>query len=159
LPFPDPKPGLVISYEYVWRDEHRQGVEQGRKARPCIIAGVREDDLGKVRVSVWPITHSPQDEADNAIELPPRVADYLSLDDDPQYIVTNEVNEFSWPGPDLQPTRNDEYDYGEIPGALFRQVQERFVEHARRGSVSKIPREFDARAEMERLKEEQNRKK
>ena len=41
----------------------------------------------------------------------------------------------------------------------FRQVKDQFMEHVNRGSASQVPRVFDPRAEMERLKAERKRNK
>jgi hypothetical protein len=39
--FPEPQPGLVISYAYLWSEEAEQGRIEGRKDRPCaIVVGV-----------------------------------------------------------------------------------------------------------------------
>jgi hypothetical protein len=32
--FPEPQPGLIISYAYLWHHEHRAGREEGLKDRP-----------------------------------------------------------------------------------------------------------------------------
>jgi len=37
MPLPEPEPGLVISYSYLWHYERAAGVEEGRKDRPCVI--------------------------------------------------------------------------------------------------------------------------
>jgi hypothetical protein len=40
---PEPVPGLVIRYAYLWLDEHRQGLEEGVKDRPCAVILVTEE--------------------------------------------------------------------------------------------------------------------
>ncbi len=37
MSFPDPHPGLVIRYAYLWKREHDEGREDGSKDRPCSI--------------------------------------------------------------------------------------------------------------------------
>src|SRR5882724_7975187 len=37
MPIPTPEPGLVISYAYLWHQEHEAGREEGRKDRPSVI--------------------------------------------------------------------------------------------------------------------------
>jgi len=55
---PDPEPGLVISYAYVWRREFEAGQEEGRENRPCVIVlSVNKQESG-TQVTVVPITHS-----------------------------------------------------------------------------------------------------
>jgi hypothetical protein len=35
MPLPEPEPGRVIRYNYLWAKEQEQGREEGRKDRPC----------------------------------------------------------------------------------------------------------------------------
>lgn len=35
--FPELEVGLVISYSYLWKEEEKQGLVEGRKDRPCAI--------------------------------------------------------------------------------------------------------------------------
>jgi hypothetical protein len=56
--FPDPHPGLVIRYAYLWKREHDQGREEGSKDRPCAIVVSVLDDEGEQEAMVLPITHS-----------------------------------------------------------------------------------------------------
>lgn len=59
MPLPTPHPGLVISYSYLWQDEHRRGEEEGRKNRPRAIVLTQQIAEGVPIVSVIPITHTP----------------------------------------------------------------------------------------------------
>ena len=55
---PEPRPGLVIGYAFLWREEAERGIEEGRKDRPCVIVlAVREIGL-QTHVTVAPITHA-----------------------------------------------------------------------------------------------------
>lgn len=57
---PNPEPGLVIPYAYLWRHEHRKGQEEGRKVRPVVIVlAVQSPKAGAPIVLVTPITHTP----------------------------------------------------------------------------------------------------
>ncbi|HLF09862.1 MAG TPA: growth inhibitor PemK [Gammaproteobacteria bacterium] len=158
MPYPDPKPGLVISYDYLWRDEHEQGHTLAKKSRPCIIAAVQQTDQGLL-VAVWPITHTAQE----AVPLPPRVAAHLGLDTQPQFIVASETNSFIWPGPDLKPyagssREGDVYDYGEIPAALFAAIQAAFAKHRAAGGPGPVHREFDPGEELRRYLEDRKKR-
>ena len=129
MPLPDPEPGLVISYVYLWRREHEAGQEEGRKDRPSVIvlAVARGVDSATL-VTVLPITHSAPAEPTLAVELPQSVKRHLGLDHDRSWIVVSEGNEFLWPGYDLRTVRNaDRYDYGFLPPRYFRQVLEAFL--------------------------------
>ena len=75
MPIPNPEPGLVISYAYLWHHEHQAGREEGQKDRPSVIvlAVEREADDATI-VTVLPITHSSPDDPISAIEIPLRAA-------------------------------------------------------------------------------------
>ena len=63
MAFPAAQPGLVIAYAYLWVHEQGQGLEEGRKDRPCAIVAARQIIEGREVVTVIPITHSPDDKA------------------------------------------------------------------------------------------------
>ena len=122
MALPDPQPGLVISYAYLWHREHRAGQEEGRKDRPCVIVlAIRRTPEGPLVVKVAPITHSLPDDMAIAMELPPAVKRHLGLDDARSWVILDEINEFAWPGFDLRPvTRaSNSYAFGFLPPRLF----------------------------------------
>jgi hypothetical protein len=131
VPLPDPVPGLVIRYSYLWYAEHALGREEGQKDRPCaIVAAIRSDADGETRVLVLPVTHSPPELPEYAIELPPRVKAHLRLDAERSWVVLSEWNEFVWPGPDLRRAPGgDERSvaYGMLPPGLFAAIRDRFL--------------------------------
>jgi hypothetical protein len=51
---PTPRPGLVISYAYLWAREHDRGTEEGQKDRPCAIVTARQMIEGREVVTVVP---------------------------------------------------------------------------------------------------------
>lgn len=126
---PDPETGLVIRYSYLWRHEAETGVEEGRKDRPCaIVLAHRREENGETVVLVAPITHTKPVFDPNAIELPMEVKRRLGLDDERSWIVTNDLNSFIWPGPDLRPTgsrTSDSIAYGFLPANLTRDLIQR----------------------------------
>jgi hypothetical protein len=130
LSLPEPEPGLVICYAYLWADEHEAGREEGIKDRPCAIVLARQIIEGVTVVTVAPITHTPPDDPALALEIPPQTKLRLGLDESPSWIIATEVNDFVWPGPDLRPipgTKPPRYDYGVLPPALFRNLRDRFL--------------------------------
>lgn len=58
MPLPNPVPGLVIRYSYLWASERAGGQQEGVKDRPCAVVLVTEDDVGERVVTVLPFTHS-----------------------------------------------------------------------------------------------------
>jgi mRNA-degrading endonuclease toxin of MazEF toxin-antitoxin module len=125
MPFPQPEPGLVISYSYLWRHEHNVGKKEGRKIRPCVIILSVEERNGEKIVTVAPITHTRSADSQCSVEIPSKVKRHLNLDDDRSWVVLDEVNQFSWPGFDLQPFPGSKtrYDFGFIPPKLFEKIR------------------------------------
>jgi hypothetical protein len=136
MALPDPQPGLVISYSYLWHHEHRAGREEGLKSRPCVIVlAIDQWDDGGTLVRVVPVTHSPPTDPAVAIELPQRVKQHLGLDADRSWVVVDEVNDFVWPGYDLRPIPGAPHriDYGFLPPRLFRSIVTRARDLWRQG--------------------------
>jgi hypothetical protein len=129
MALPEPEPGLVISYAYLWHDEHRSGQQEGRKDRPCVVVlAVERASDGATVVTVLPVTHSVPDNAAAAIEIPPRVKHKLGLDAQRSWIMVTEGNKFVWPGYDLRkvPGNPTRYAYGFLPPRLFSNVLRTF---------------------------------
>lgn len=140
---PDPELGLVISYSYLWHYEHRAGREEGRKNRPCVIVlAVETTGDGVTMVRVVPVTHAPPDNAAAAVELPAAVKRHLGLDDDRSWVILDEVNEFAWPGFDLQPVpgTRGRFAYGFLPPRLFDQLMLKLRQVWSGGQGKKTPR-------------------
>jgi mRNA-degrading endonuclease toxin of MazEF toxin-antitoxin module len=130
MPLPRPAPGLVISYAYLWRHEHRRGREEGAKARPCAIVLATATEADDIVVTVAPVTHSPPEDPALAVVLPAKVKRHLGLDDAPSWIMADEVNRFIWPGPDLRPisrAASGRFDYGFLPVDIFNALRRKIV--------------------------------
>jgi len=143
MSLPDPEPGLVISYAYLWHDEDAVGRVEGRKDRPCvIILSVEREAGGAVRVVVAPITHSRPGIEERGVEIPPRVKQHLGLDPLPSWVVVEEVNEFMWPGFDLRPIAGapERYAYGFLPPRLFAAVVAGLLDAWKRGKARRTSR-------------------
>lgn len=134
MPLPTPHPGLVIHYSYLWFDEHRRGLEEGSKDRPCVVLLAKNEGSEQV-VTVAPITHRPPAARDHGVEIPTPTKLRLGLDSAPSWIVVTEVNRFTWPGPDLRPVPARDhavFAYGPIPPGLLTQVQRALERSLRR---------------------------
>ena len=99
----DPHPGQVIRYAYLWHSEAKAGREEGAKDRPSVITYTKQNQDGTKTVGVSPITHAKQEGQGSAVPIPIKTARRLGLDDRQSYIVTNQYNRFTWPGPDIRP--------------------------------------------------------
>ena len=40
MALPEPRPGLVIRYAYLWRDQGLAGADEAAKDRPCVVGFV-----------------------------------------------------------------------------------------------------------------------
>jgi mRNA-degrading endonuclease toxin of MazEF toxin-antitoxin module len=96
---PPPVPGTVISYAYLWADEHEAGREEGAKDRPVaiVVAHAASGGDGRTIVVVVPITHTAPRRSTDALEIPAETKRRLGLDDDRWWVVLTETNVFPWP--------------------------------------------------------------
>lgn len=129
MALPEPKPGLVIRYDYLWSHEAAAGRDQGKERPACLVAA-SDSSLRPRFVVILPITHSPPDNDTVGIEIPARVKQVLGLDDAPSWVIVSEYNVDEWPNGGLAPLpgRPDVFSYGFIPPRLFGQVKEKFLE-------------------------------
>jgi hypothetical protein len=128
--WPQPRPGLVIRYSYLWEREAREGREEGTKDRPCaiILVVLREGEYPIVRV--LPVTHVPPADPVDALEIPQTTKRRLGLDSDRSWVVLSEANDFIWPGPDLRPATNSDPSsaaYGMLPPGFMKVLRERLL--------------------------------
>jgi hypothetical protein len=140
---PEPVPGLVILYSYLWLAEHRRGQEEGVKDRPCavILVTTNEDDARVV--TVLPVSHTPPGDPNLAVEISALVKRRLKLDDARSWVVLSEANRFVWPGPDLRPTTPGDsasVAYGPLPFALFEDIRLKFIAALKARRASAVPR-------------------
>ena len=138
MALPEPTPGLVIGYAYLWRNEALQGREEGRKDRPCVIVLAVQAVEGRTVVTVAPITHSPPQHPDLAVEISPETKRRLGLDGERSWIIAADLNRFIWPGVDLRPRSRgaSRYDYGPIPAGLYRELRDKMLALARAGRAT-----------------------
>jgi hypothetical protein len=140
---PEPVPGLVIRYSYLWAEEHRRGQEEGVKDRPCAIVLMTADAQGEQWVTVLPVTHTPPANREFSVEIPAATKRRLGLDDERFWVVLSEANRFLWPGPDLRPARQGDarsVAYGQLPYALFEEIRKKFISAVRARRAAVVPR-------------------
>lgn len=141
MAFPDPKPGLVVRYDYLWSSEAAAGRDQGKDRPTCLVAA--SDSLTRPRyVVLLPITHSPPDASTVGIEIPAKVKQAIGLDDAPSWVIVSEHNVDEWPNTGLSPIpgRPNAYSYGFIPPGLFAQIKAKFLELARQKKSAVVRR-------------------
>ena len=68
---PDPQPGLVIRYAYLWQRDATQGRDEGTKYRPAVVVlTVESDDEHGKTVLVAPITHRKPNDPTTGLRYP-----------------------------------------------------------------------------------------
>jgi hypothetical protein len=139
--FPDPKPGLIVRYDYLWSHEAAAGRDQGKDRPTCLVAA--SDSLAAPRyVVLLPITHSPPNAGTEGVEIPAKVKQALGLDDAPSWVIVSEHNVDEWPNAGVSPIpgKPSVFSYGFIPPGLFAQIKARFLELARQSKSRSIRR-------------------
>ncbi len=132
MAIPEPSPGLVVRYDYLWSREAAAGHTQGKDRPACLVAA--SDSETKPRfVVLLPITHSPPLGDTVAIEIPAKVRQAIGLDDEPGWVVVSEYNVDEWPNAGLSPLpgKPDAFAYGFLPPGLFATIKNRLLELAR----------------------------
>jgi mRNA-degrading endonuclease toxin of MazEF toxin-antitoxin module len=138
-----PKVGWLLSYSYLWADDHRRGDEEGTKNRPCALVAATRRDGNRIVVVVVPVTHTPPVDAARAIEIPAVTKARLGLDAQRSWIICNEANVFAWPGPDLRSAAGrtpPSIWYGPLPPKLVTAAREKLLAYARAGRLRRVPR-------------------
>lgn len=137
MTLPEPKPGLVLRYDYLWSNEAAVGRAQGKDRPACLLAAT--DSAVRPRyVVLLPITHREPMGGAIGIELPTRVKLALGLDDAPSWVIVSEHNVDEWPngGLSLVPGEGDRF----LPPGLFARIKAPFIELARQKKTGAVRR-------------------
>lgn len=137
---PEPQPGLVIRYDYLWHNEAHAGRRDGAKVRPCAIIIARQINENGPTVLVAPITHSPPLSHQVAIEIPQLVKKHLGLDSDRSWIIASEVNAVAWNDPGIVPVSKIKWCYGFLPRGMVKALSDGLLERFRNSEVKMIDR-------------------
>jgi hypothetical protein len=138
---PEPTPGLVIRYDYLWTNEAAAGRDQGKERPACLVAAT-DSSVSPRFVVILPITHKRPTKKVVGIEIPAKVRQSLGLDDAPCWVIVSEHNVDEWPNSGLAPVpgRRGEFSYGFIPPRLFAQVKAKFLEEYEEGRSGGVRR-------------------
>lgn len=141
MPLPEPRPGLVIRYDYLWSREAAAGCDQGKERPACLVAATDPTTSPRF-VVILPITHGRPDKDTVGVEIPARVRYALGLDDAPSWVIVSEHNVDEWPNGGLEPLpgRPGVFSYGFIPPGLFTQVKAKFLELYEKGRAGGVRR-------------------
>ncbi len=138
---PEPRPGLVVRYDYLWTREVAAGRQQGKDRPACLVVASDPGTTPRF-VVILPITHSAPRGGDVGIEIPHKVRRALGLDDAPSWVLVSDHNVDEWPNAGLVaiPGRPGACSYGFIPPGLFAQIKARFLELAEQGRSTGVLR-------------------
>lgn len=133
MKLPEPVPGLVIRFGYVWFED------RASKDRPCaIVLASRQSGL----VTVVPITHSYPEIGEEAFSLliPEEICKAIGLDQEANYVRLSEVNQFTWPSSRLAPLPHDpsRCAYGMVPEAFFLEIRKRLAAVVRAEKIKSL---------------------
>ncbi|KXV50075.1 hypothetical protein AD945_02840 [Gluconobacter albidus] len=141
MSFPEPKPGLVVRYDYLWTHEAARGQDQGKDRPACLVAA--SDSVQRPRyVVLLPITHTPPSGDTVGIEIPAKVKAAIGLDDAPSWVIVSEHNVDEWPSGGVSPipAKTGVFAYGFIPPGLFARIKSEFVTLARQKKSAAVRR-------------------
>ena len=141
MALPEPKPGLVIGYDYLWTREAAVGRQQS-KDRPACLVAASDSSIAPRFVVILPITHSAPTGDTVGIEIPPKVGHALGLDEAHSWVIISDHNVDAWPNAGLTPIpgRPGIFSYGFIPPGLFAQIRARFLELSEQGQTEGVRR-------------------
>ncbi len=121
MALPKPRPGLVVGYDFLFREQADAGMENAGKPHPAAIILVVKEDV-QTRVSLLAISHSPPRLGDEAyrLKLTATECKQMGLDSDEHWINLRDINAFDWPGYDLvKSAPGSNYVYGTMSKNTF----------------------------------------
>lgn len=97
-----PPVGSLIAFDYLWVSQVLAR-EEALKTYPCAVV-LQRQDMGPASVAyVLGMSHAAPLSGQRAIDVPRKLKRHLGLDDAPSWLYTDQLNVFTWPGPDLRP--------------------------------------------------------
>lgn len=126
MALPEPRPGLVVGYDFLFREQVDAGMENASKPHPAAIILVVKHDL-QTRVSLVAISHSPPSLSDDRYRLKLTAAECreMGLDAGNHWVNLRDINSFDWPGYDLvKSAPGASYTYGSMSKGTFVRIVE-----------------------------------
>lgn len=139
MTLPDPVPGLVVGYDFLFREQAESGMENASKPHPAAIVLVVENE-GRTRTGLVAISHSAPSRENAAfyMKLRPDECREIGLDAGDHWINLRDINLFDWPGFDLMrsaPGRS--FVYGRMKRSTFVRLVEAMKTCAGRTAISR----------------------
>lgn len=153
---PEPVPGLIFRYGYLWLAEFRQGRTDPAKDRPaCIVIRVGDAADTGLRVAggqaaspdagdvvILPITTSRPSAHQTGVELTPDEKRLCRLDPGVRsWVIVSEFNADTWPNADLSLVpETGEFAYGVARPGLLARIGRAFAEARRTRPIVGVKR-------------------
>jgi hypothetical protein len=139
---PDPVPGLIFRYGYLWLSELRSGRIDPSKERPaCLLVRILEGERYDLRlegglvaavgdVVILPITTRPPEPTQAAMEMTVDEKQACGLDKSVRsWVILSEFNVDTWPHPDISlVVATGKLSYGIAPSGLLKRFRRAFAE-------------------------------
>jgi hypothetical protein len=127
---PEPEPGLIFRYDYLWDREARAG-RNTSKERPACLAITTDTSEEPRIVIILPITHSKPSGGAVGVEIPENIRRVLHLDDERCWIIVSEANVDEWPNAGIAtvPGRAPSLSYGYLPPDFYAAVKKKMLAH------------------------------
>lgn len=138
---PEPQPGLVIRYDYLWNRDAEAGRKSGKERPTCLVATL-DNDADPRFVVLLPITHSPPKNDTTGIEIPAKVCERLGLDAERSWVIVSEFNVDDWPNAGLAPVpgKTKQFAYGFLPPGIFAKIKAAFLDIHAKGKSRRVRR-------------------
>ncbi len=139
MSLPKPRPGLVIGYDFLFREQADAGLENASKPHPAAIILAIAEGL-QTRVSLVAISHSPPltGEEGYKLKLTPAECRQMGLDSGDHWVNLRDINAFDWPGYDLVPSApGGHFEYGVMSKATFVRIVNAIKVCAGRRSITR----------------------
>jgi hypothetical protein len=109
-----------------------------------VLVHTRQNEHGETEVYIAPVTHTPPEVPERAMQIPSATKARLCLDVRASWIITTEVNRFIWPGPDIRTVPGGTAAYGYLPANMTRDLIQQIKGNARDRSLLVIGRDDEA---------------
>ena len=141
MALPEPRPGLVVRYDYLWTHEAAAGRDQGKDRPACIVAATDSLDAAAPCRAATDHPYAARRRYGRHRD-PGEVKQAIGLDEAPSWVIVSEHNVDEWPNAGLSPVpgKPGVFAYGFIPPGLFKQIKSRFLELARQGRTEVVRR-------------------
>ncbi len=138
---PEPQPGQIIRFDYLWKREEERGAMQGMKDRPCVVlAKTTCEHTGAEAVIVCPITHSPPYEDQECVRISKKDSRQMGLSKSEQWVKTDEANVVPWSDPGIIRATPTKWLFGRVPKYAFEAIRQSVLDCSKKQRLEMVNR-------------------